>query len=118
MPDSVELNKTQVDINAEIKYRIGYQVYDHERRIAALETGIQEVRQAVTKIETSLVGISTAIENQNVAFRAQITEQFLRHEAREFAMQQKVMAYSITTLITALGALAYYVISNLNLMHS
>ncbi|MCK7581839.1 MAG: hypothetical protein MZV65_43615 [Chromatiales bacterium] len=80
-----------------------------------MEHDFRDTRQALDDMSVSLRAAVRTMEGQDERFETKLTEQFLRHEARESTMQMRVMIYGVGLLITALGALAWYVLSHVRL---
>ena len=91
------------------------QIHLHDGRLSRLEHDFRDTRQALDDMSVSLRVAVRTMEDQEERFGIKLSEQFLRHEARESTMQMRVMIYGVGLLITALGALAWYVLSHVRL---
>lgn len=91
------------------------QIHQHDGRLRQVERDCRDLRLALAEMNVSLAVAVQTMKEQAERFDAKLTEQFLRHEAREAAMQIRIMIYGVGLLIPAMGALAWYVLSHLKL---
>lgn len=107
-------NKWRARSGESDKAEIWAAIHEHDDRLKSIHRDFMDINRSVSSLSVEFAIVSKTIDAMEQKLGAKLSEQFLRLEAREFAMQQKVMTYSIGVMIAALGGLTYFVMNHLD----
>ena len=78
---------------------------------------MSEMRKAITDMAISQAVLSTTVDTMERNLASKLHEQFLQHEKREMEMHNTVMVRGLFLVISAFGALAYFIMSRVSFSH-
>jgi hypothetical protein len=75
---------------------------------------MSEMRKAITDMAVSQAVLSTTVDTMERNLSSKLHEQFLQHEKREMEMHNTVMVRGLLLLLSAMGALSYFILSKIS----
>lgn len=90
-------------------------LHEQGNKLQAVDRDLSDMKLAINNLAISHAVLNKAVENIDQKLDLKLQEQFIQHEKREMEMQNRIMARGLLLLISALGAMAYFILSKVSL---
>lgn len=94
---------------------IWHVLHEHDGKLSLIDKDLTEMKRAMSDISVQVAVLAKTVERIGEQFDGKLTKQFLEHEKREMEMQQKIMVRGLLLLVSAFGALAYFILNRVAL---
>lgn len=90
-------------------------LHEQAAKLKAVDRDLAEMKKAIADLTISSAVLSEAVKSIDQKLDLKLQEQFLSHEKREGEMQNRVMARMLLLMLSAMGAMAYFILTKVSM---